>query len=313
MSEAVLTSIDTGADLGADTGTGGTGSAGVDQTAVSAPPGTGHEGQRAAAAAAGADGTGADPKSASGGESQDGKDKLVPLAALHESREQIKTLRGKIAELEALPRLTEAQQKALEKLNAVEQAAVAKDPDFLEDPKGYVDSKLSQTKDALKKLDEANEHRAQQERAQAEVTQLVGAVSNKEQEFLKSTPDYYEAVTHIRTVRASQLQMLYPQATPEQITRQITLEEVGAARQILQGGGDPADFAYKYAKTVGYTPKAPAAASGSTSAAPKIDKDAVRSMGGGGGADSTDEGDDDGRTIPEFAAALAERFSRKRK
>jgi hypothetical protein len=146
------------------------------------------------------------------------------------------------------------------------------------------------------------------------VTQLVSNVSAKEQEFLKTTPDYYDAVTHIRTVRASQLQMLYPQATPEQITRQITIEEVGAARQLLQQGGDPAQFAYNYAKTMGYVPKAQAAAAGNgAAAATKTDKDAVRSMGGGGGADSTDSGEDDGRNIPEFASALAERFGRGKK
>lgn len=315
MSEAVLTSIDSGADIsGSDTGAGGASSAGADQAALPADAGAGAEGKRTEATAAVADGAGADAKSTSGDAAQgDGKDKLVPLAALHEARNEVKDLRAKIATLEALPRLTEAQQKALDRLNATEAAIEAKDPDFLEDPKGYVDANLKKSQEALKKLNEANEQRDAQTRAQQEVTQLVTNVGAKEQEFLKTTPDYYDAVTHIRTVRASQLQMLYPQATPEQITRQITVEEIGAARQLLQQGGDPAHFAYNYAKTMGYVPKVQAAAAGNgTAAATKTDKDAVRSMGGGGGADSTDNSEDDG-AIPEFAAALAERFSRGKK
>lgn len=318
MSEAVLTSIDSGADIsGSDTGASGAGGAGAGETAFPADAGAGAEGQRTEVAAVVADGAGADAKSAPGDVAQgDGKDKLVPLAALHEARNEVKELRAKITALEALPRLSDAQQKALDKLNATEAAIEAKDPDFLEDPKGYVDANLKKSQEALKKLNEANEQRDAQTRAQQEVTQLVSSIGAKEQEFIKSTPDYYDAVTHIRTVRASQLQMLYPQATPEQITRQITTEEVGAARQILQGNGDPAKFAYDYAKTMGYVPKAAAVAADNGSAAAngkKPDKDAVRSMGGGGGADSTADEPAEG-AIPEFAAALAERFSRgKRK
>jgi hypothetical protein len=170
MSEAVISSIDTGADIsGSDTGAGGTGGAGADQAALPADAGAGTEGQRGEAKGAAADGAGADAKSASGDAAQgDGKDKLVPLAALHEARNEVKDLRAKIAALEALPRLTDAQQKALDKLNATEAAIEAKDPDFLEDPKGYVDANLKKSQEALKKLNEANEQRASQERAQQE-------------------------------------------------------------------------------------------------------------------------------------------------
>lgn len=317
MTETVLTSIDTGADLGAttsDSGSSGEGSPGAGEAALQTDAGAGAEGQRTQAEGAGADKAGADAKSASGDAAQgDGKDKLVPLAALHESRETVKALRAEIAALAAQPKLSAEDAELLKDLRAQKKAIEQpKDPDFLEDPKGYVDSQAKKVTDAVKKLDEANAQRTEQDRAQQEVTQLVSSVGAKEQEFLKTTPDYYDAVTHIRAVRASQLQMLYPQATPDQITRQMTIEEVGAARQIIQGGGDPADFAYKYAKTLGYTPKAQAAASGTAQAAAKPDKDAVRSMGGGGGADLT--GEENENAMPEFSAALTERFNRgKRK
>ncbi len=140
---------------------------------------------------------------------------------------------------------------------------------------------------------------------------MVAGTSAKEQEFLKTTPDYYDAVTHMRAVRTAQLQMLAPNFTPQQIQAQIAAEEIGAARQILQSGGDPASFAYQYAKTLGYTPKSQAVASPAGATAPKADKDAARSLGGGGGAEPTTE--EEGNAMPEFAAALAERFGVKRK
>lgn len=313
MSESVIASIDTGADISADTGAGGTGGAGAGEAALPANAGAGNEGQRAAAEGGSENAAGADGQHAPGSAAKDEGGKLVSLAALQESREIVKALKAEIATLAAQPKLSAEDAELLKDLRAQKKVIEQpKDPDFLEDPKGYVDTKLTQTKDALKKLDEANEQRTQQEQNQQEVTQLVNNVASKEQEFLKTTPDYYDAVIHIRTVRASQLQMLYPTATPDQITRQLTIEEVGAARQILQGGGDPAQFAYNYAKTMGYAPKSPAAAAAPAVKETKIDKEAARSLGGGGGADST--GDEDENAMPEFAAAITERFNRgKRK
>lgn len=231
---------------------------------------------------------------------------------MHESRETIKALKTQIAALESQPKLSAEDAELLKDLRAQKKAAQEpKDPDFLEDPKGYVDAKAKQTADALKKLDEATTRQTQEREQQQQLNQLLSGVQQHEQAFIKTTPDYTSAIDHIRLVRGNQLQMLYPQATPQQIQQQITSEEIGAAAQILRAGGNPAEFAYNYAKTMGYQPKAatpPADANGT----PKPDKDALRSMGGGGGAEAT--GEDEGDTMPEFASALAERFGvRKRK
>lgn len=316
MSESVIASIDTGADIGAtatDTGASGESGAGAGEGAVSTASGAGAEGQRAAAEGAAAVASGADAKSASGSDAQgDGKDKLVSLAALQESREIVKALKAEIATLAAQPKLSAEDAELLKELRAQKKDIEApKDPDFLEDPKGYVDAKLTKAQEALKKLDEANGQRTEQERQHQEFQQVMGAVGAKEAEFLKATPDYNDALMHIRTVRASQLALMYQEATPAQIQQQIGIEEVQSARQILQKGGDPADFAYKYAKTLGYSPKALAVTPPAVKET-KVDKEAARSLGGGGGADST--GDEDENAMPEFAAAITERFNRgKRK
>lgn len=317
MSEAVLSIVDSGADL-ATTDAGSAGESA--QTDVTPTTGTSPEGAGTQDAGATQSESGTDNQSAPGGAAQgDNKEiKLVPIHALHESREQVKALKTQIAALEAQPKLSAEDLELLKDLKA-QRAAAAKpaEPDFLQDPKAYIDAKANeareeakQTKEALKKLDEAKQ-------AQEAFNQVVSGTSAKEAEFLKTTPDYYEAVTHMRTVRAAQLQMMLPNATPQQIQAHIGREEIQAAEQILRAGGDPADFAYRYAKTLGYLPKAPAAAAATTpAAAPKIDKDAARSLGGGGAADSTAEvGEDDGGDgIGALHQALAERFGvRKRK
>jgi len=310
----VIEQIDSGADINADAGS-GTAAEG-DQGAVSGASGAGDEGQRAAdqgATGTAAEGTAAAGDTAAAGASgADGKDKLVPIAALHESRETIKALKTQIAALESQPKLSAEDAELLKDLRAQKKAAQEpKDPDFLEDPKGYVDANVKKTAEQVKTLREENERIAQERQQQQQVNQILSGVQQHEQTFLKTTPDYHQAIDHIRTVRASQLQMLYPQATPQQIQQQIANEEIGAAAQVLRAGGNPAEFAYNYAKTVGYQPKAATQNADGTNGEAKPDKDAVRSMGGGGGATKDDQ--DEGNAMPELAQALAERFGVKRK
>jgi hypothetical protein len=317
---AVIEHIDSGADLN---GTTNDSSTGADQPAVSDVPGGDIEGQRASengASAAGAvrvDSEGAATASGNGAPDTgagDAKDKLVPLSALHESRETIKALKTQIAALESQPKLSAEDAELLKDLRAQKQAAQApKEPDFLEDPKGYVDANVKKTAKELETLREESRRGQEQQAQQQQLNQILSGVHQHEQSFVKATPDYHQAVDHIRTVRASQLQMLYPQATPQQIQQQIVSEEIGAAAQVLRAGGNPAEFAYNYAKTVGYQPKAPVPdPNAPANGAAKPDKDAVRSMGGGGGAEKDDS--DEGAAMPELAQALAERFGvRKRK
>lgn len=222
-------------------------------------------------------------------------------------------MRAKIAELEAKPSLTAQQQAQLDRLNAQEAAATKpKTPDFLEDPKGYVDAVKKQTDDALQEVKQENQKLTQAQQQQAALNQILTGVAHHEQSFLKTTPDYHEAVNHVRGVRTSQLQMLYPQATAEQIQQQIAREEVGAAAQVLQGGGNPADFIYRYAKSVGYAPKQAVAANGAANAGIATDKDAVRTLGNGGGADKAEETTDD-ELGSAMKSALAERFGVRKK
>lgn len=311
---AVLESIDTGADLSGSTSDTGAGDAtaaapSTSQSTDAQPTGGGTAAAGATDTGTTAVGSGADAQPETGG---DGKDKLVPLSALHEARAELRALRTKIAELEAKPSLTPQQQAQLDKLNAQETAAAEKEPDFLEDPKGYVDAKAKKTAEALKKLNEATEKQTKQQQQQQQLNQVLNVVQQHEQAFLKTTPDYHAAIDHIRSVRSSQLQMLYPQATPEQISRQITSEEIGAAAQVLQAGGNPAEFAYKYAKTMGYAPKAPTQAPNPAANGAAPDKDAVRTLGNGGGADKDGEPQDD-ELGGALKSALAERFGVRKK
>jgi len=312
MSETVFASLDAPESEAG----GGQSEAPPDQGAVPQAPRTGDAGQRAEAPADAGKKPGSDAQPPAPGAADAGKDKLVPLAALHEAREQARQLKTQIAELEKRKYLSDEDAELLTELKAKRaEAQRPKVPEFIEDPKGYIDHKEQEVRDALKELRESNTKRAEAEEQQRQMQTLFSTISTHEQAFVASNPDYNDALAHVRNVRTQQLKMMFPDATDQQIQHQIGREEIGGAQQILARGGNPAEFAYNYAKTLGYMKKAPASAANGAAHVepepePKPDKDAMRTLGGGGGAEQDDAPSD---PMPEFTAALKERFTRKRK
>ena len=225
------------------------------------------------------------------------------LAALHEARGENKTLRQQLAEMQQ-------QIAALQKPQGQQPAAQPEqEPDFLADPKGYVDRVDKKVSTALEKLDKATQETAEQIKQREANEAVLRATQSAETEFYSKTPDYPQALQHIRGVRTQQLQALHPEATPEQISNHIAFEERETARVLVQQGRNPAEFAYNIARTLGYAKAAPPA---DPKPQPKpIDKDAVRTLGSGGGSGAPTE--DAGNTMPEFSAALAERFKPRKR
>jgi hypothetical protein len=224
------------------------------------------------------------------------------LAALHQERGEKKALREQLAQMQA----------QLEALKSTapkpEQPAQEPEPDFLADPKGYVDSKVQAALAKLDKAEKTTQETADQVKQREANEAVLRATQAAEAQFYSSTPDYPEALQHIRSVRTQQLQIQHPEATPEQINNHIAYEERETARMLVSQNRNPAEFAYQFAKTLGYATKAAA-----KPAAPAVDKDAVRTLGSGGGNGTPSE--DAGNSMPEFAAARAEvqaRFKKKR-
>ena len=199
-------------------------------------------------------------------------------------------------------------------------AAQAPPPDFEKDPKGYVDSLGSKFESALSELKKTSETLTQTADAatrQAQQVQFTQQLGTVEAAFVAQTPDYHEALAHVRNIRAQQLAMIYPQAKPEQIAQAIGQEELTAAFQLTQQGRNPAEFAYQYAKTLGYTKKAPTPtppAAAAPAAAPAIEQlSPAATLGTGGGAPGTSADEVQGDGYEAFDRAFADVFgSRKR-
>ena len=164
-------------------------------------------------------------------------------------------------------------QRAQPKKEATEEG-----PDFLQDPKGYVDTGLKQAikkvEDATKEAKEAKDQLNQHQTLQA----VIDTARSQVNEFVGKTADYPQAIEHVRTMRRGQLKMLYKDATPDQIDMAVAKEEIALAGQIVTRGENFAEFAYSYAKAMGYQPSKPP----DPTPAKKVDASAVRTLGSGG-------------------------------
>lgn len=224
----------------------------------------------------------------------------IPLAAHLEERRRFQ------AELQSRDqRLQEIQQQVV-KLTP----PPAPPPDFIEDPKAYIDGANEQTRREV----EALKAEAGQLVQAQQFTNFVQEIGHREAEFLANNPDYYDALEHVRTVRTNQLLDLYPGATQEQITQTLKNEELQAAGQLMQMGRSPAEGFYKHAKTLGYNAKAAAVAALAMPAVPKAPVgDPTQTLGSSGGAPSDEIGVEDlgEDALGPLKEAFKERFKRR--
>lgn len=259
--------------------------------------GTGGEGGDAAAAAAGTPGAAPGP-SGSGPAGDANRDHVSNLnAALRQERAERKALEQRLTELEARTKPAAP--------------AAEPEPDFLEDPKGVVDKLAKRLDESDKQRKDREEAETKQREQQAQAQQTWSKVIAHEQEFTAKTPDYHQALAHVRGILTEQVKLANPEATDEQIAQHIQIQEAQGAVHILRQGRNPSEVYYQYAQKLGYKPAgAPAAAA--NGAPPKVDKEAARTMGSGGG-DPVEERE--GRTsgLSELSQAHAELKEERKK
>jgi hypothetical protein len=225
----------------------------------------------------------------------------IPLAAHLEERRAFR------AELDAMKRELEAFKNPPK--------APPPTPEFTEDPKAYVDHRVQS---ALEKLEgqtkqiEQVQQTAQQATQQSEAVQFSQTLQAAEAAFVKETPDYYDALGHVREVRVNQLKLLAPGITDDQIVAQIRQEEFGMAQQLARAGRNPIQTVYELARAYGYQKKAAPPPANVTQLpnvpGPKqLPPDQTLGTGDGGGTQEVDAQNSD-----PFADAFAEMFGKKK-
>ncbi len=225
--------------------------------------------------------------------------------ALRESREQAKAANEQLARF---MRIVEEARAPAKKDEA------PKLPDKLEDPIGYYDGRIAQLEAQLAEAQQGGQVTAEQLQAWQQKQYMNVAISQSEADIRnpQSTnykADYDDAIAHIRTTRAAELNMLYPDESPvaQQIAASQGFRSVGemknaifehdasmVTQQAMTLGIMPAQYYYQLAVGRGYQPKAAKAngadkANQQMEAAKRGSAAAVTISGGSGGRKGADD------------------------
>lgn len=181
----------------------------------------------------------------------------VPLDKfLHEKQER--------QQLEKLhEELRERQARAEERLRILAEkfaAPAVPVPDKTQDPVGYLEHEIQQTKAPLQTLTQKLEQYEQRQQEQAQTQQMAAFVSQTEQEFSAKTPDYWNAIEHIRQARLSQYQLAGLNA--QQQVQALYADTRNWTMALLQSGKNPAEATYELARAYGYSGAAAAPVAG---------------------------------------------------
>ena len=135
-------------------------------------------------------------------------------------------------------------------------------------------------------------------------------LTQTEAQFVQQTPDYYDALGHLRSLRIQEIKLFQPDITQDELNRAIVQEEMAFARQLLSQGKNPHQFAYAIAQARGYK-----------KAEPKEKLELPKVEGGpkqlppdqtlGSGADTAGAGEEE--KGDEFDDAFSELFGKRRR
>ena len=181
------------------------------------------------------------------GEPAPAKQDFVPQQALHKERERRKAAETAAREREIeLARLQE-RLRLFEKPPETEKALPPPDPD--EDVFAAVKHDRTQLQSIQEKLAELE----RQGETRAQMASLESMTRVAEQRFREATPDYDDAVSHLKTSRVNEL-MLWGLPT-DQAQMQVQQEAAEIVSHAIRNRKSPAEVAYEMARLRGYQPR----------------------------------------------------------
>jgi hypothetical protein len=200
---------------------------------------------------------------------QPGQQKMVPHAALHQSREETKEAKARAAAAEERAnRLEQRTNLILERMmqqgQPTGQPTAPKEeplPEVDKDPVGFIVGsikKLSEEINGLKTVDQNRQQQGQQATVAQQVSARAAAMENQ---FVAQAPDYWDASSFLRQTRHQEYEAM-GYTDPVQREQIIANEAFQIAAMALQQGRNPAEVVYQLAGRRGYQKKGAPAANG---------------------------------------------------
>ena len=178
------------------------------------------------------------------------EEKTVPLAALHETREELKAERK---------RNEEAQRKTDERIRLLTEAMTRpaeqpKEQVIPDADKNPLDA-LKVSQQQLKELAEWKRNQEMEQQTNYQRQQLMNEAARLESEFVKATPDYVAASQFLSDSRRGEL-LASGMYHPNQVNQILKQEAMALAQQAIASGRNPAELVYAISKARGYALKA---------------------------------------------------------
>jgi hypothetical protein len=158
---------------------------------------------------------------------------------------------------EHMARVQERLAMLVENRQTQEQKPEVQIPDINTDPLGHFQAKSAVLE---KQLGEINEWRKGQEKTseqQTAMTRVVEEVTRLEADFSRTTPDYADAMQHLKSTWAAEARVA---GIPEQMAIAARAREI--AQLAARANRNPAELGYELAKARGYAKKAPGTGNG---------------------------------------------------
>ena len=156
--------------------------------------------------------------------------------------EDKKSLESRLEKLETLKEQVESLAKSREPEKV--------DPDFMQDPKGYVDTQSKKVQEAIEKLERQAKEGSEKAQQQLAQMQFMQGIQSDESNFIRENPDYYTALNYLREQRKAELEELG--IDDDEAIQIINKEELQIAAIALNKGTSAAAHVYSRAKKLGY-------------------------------------------------------------
>ena len=174
----------------------------------------------------------------------------VAVEAADILRQSLEDAQRRVGQLEANLQQLQTQQTAPKTPEVV-----APDPDT--DPLGAMMHQLNTVNKTVADLQAAINAQRDQQTQQTQFQQFQSQVGQLRDQFVKVTPDFTDAYSHIRNARIADLKAFG--MTDDKIQQTLFQEEVTLAQNAIRFGKNPAEVMYDMAKRHGYAPKSVAA------------------------------------------------------
>jgi len=228
----------------------------------------------------------------------------VPLAVLLDERrnfqERIDTMNKSLGRFEQL------QEKVDTFIENKNKEPEAPDPEYLDDPKAYVDHQVDKATAASKETAANVTEMREGHEAQSRMQQINARLGAIDADFVKGNTDYYDALEHVRRVNIENGMDMG--MTEQDASAQAAQAMLMTQAQVMQKGVNPAEYMYKMAKRWGYAAKAADAVDNTDKNDDTIIAGQEAGSMGGGEAPESKEHDDDEMSDSEFAEIMTGEF-----